>query len=110
MSMVNRSRDKCVRIHYLRRTDDELTTIRPPTFIGSSFCGRGHVGVAVSQRTHANLSAVLNLDGLDDRLHRIGDDLGVRMPDNDVAVALVAVAARRAGLGEPGLDDQAADP
>src|ERR1043166_2223925 len=70
-----------------------------------------YVGVVVSQRTHARIpSAVLNLDRLDDRLHRGGHDLGVRMSDNDIAVALVAVAARRAGLGQPGLDDEAAAP
>ena len=40
--------------------------------------------------------AVLDLDGLDDRGHRRLHDLGVRIADDHVAVALVAVGLRRA--------------
>src|SRR5262245_35325713 len=54
-------------------------------------------------------SGVVDLDRLDDHLHRRLDDRGVRMADNDVAVALVAVRARGARRRQARLDDVAAD-
>src|SRR5205085_6212053 len=88
-----------------------------PTTAGSSTTGPATApptGGAPARPTSRNTSsrrssAVLHADGLDHRLHRRLDHLGVGIAHHHVAVALVAVGARRARLGQARLDDQAAD-
>src|SRR5262245_34734277 len=92
---------------YLRRTSGKFNAVRAAAFTIRSFFAP--TVWCRSDRCHTRVSAVVNLDRLDDRLHRGGDDLGVRISDNDVAVALVAVAARCARLRKARLDDEAAD-
>src|ERR1700742_1359592 len=50
---------------------------------------RAWCGVARRRTSAAAQLSVGDLDRLEDRLYRVGDDLGVWVPDDDVAVAHV---------------------